>query len=396
MRLRVVYLLSVLAIAASAISPANTTAGEYVHIEKRGLAGDIFGYIGKAIEIGNALNKLYKWMTDDKFRVAFVNNYCGQVDLSIEDETGVSQGTFSLSNPIEGNSNAVIVKIPPQMMTSHAFVAVARAYVNGQSKELYRWYITGTSYTGSLNIAKTRRFQTYNLTPTGVEDLCYDFDKFNKEFDKCLNVPQKPRPCFPTPSLFCGRVQNKFLSAASTCGVGVPPANLSTLDISNGTTYAFRNQWPAATKAGKGYMSRCDGCTSVISPLASAHGDSKDNNWSQFTVEVISDATNTDFPVITLRNQYDKKLCLSVCETCGPSKYPNVGSFSNDCGATYTQWMVANVKGYAVLMTNWGPLRYDTLAVCEGCFSDRFELLTSRMDLHEGMIPSGKWAVEKV
>ncbi|KAF9318881.1 hypothetical protein BG003_010398 [Podila horticola] len=394
MRLRIVYLLSALAIA-SAISPANTTAGEYVHLEKRGLAGDIFGYVGKAIEIGKVLNKVYKSLMDTSYRVSFVNNYCGQVDVSIEDEAGSSQGTFTLSNPIQGDSNAVAIKIPQQLMTGRPYVAVARAYVNGKPKELYRWYITGSSYTGNVNGAETRRWQAYNLSPKGVEDLCYDTDKFNTEFNKCLDKPGK-RPCDPSPSMFCGTVQKKFISVGDTCGLGVAPAKLSTLGISNGKTYAFRNQWPPAVNAGKGYMSRCDGCTRFVNPLGSAHGDSKGNSYSQFKVQVISDATDTDYPVVTLRNQYEDKLCLGICQGCGPSKYSNVAKFTSDCPASYSQWRVANVMGSAVFLTNWVDLKYDTLALCEGCISDRFELLTSRMDLVEGIISSAKWTVERV
>ncbi|KAK5822890.1 hypothetical protein F5H01DRAFT_364092 [Linnemannia elongata] len=395
MRLRVVYLLSALVIAASAISPANTTTGEYVHLDKRGLAGDIFSYVGKAIEIGNILNKQYRSLIDDSFRVSFVNNYCGAVTIMIEDETGTSQGTYDLSNPIEGKNNAVVVKIPPKTMRSNPYVAVARATINGQYKELYRWYITGSSYSGNAENGETRRWQSYNVTPKGPEDLCYDTKKFNTEFSKCIKKSGR-KPCDPTPSMFCGKLQNQFISVPNKCGLGLPPTKLSTLGLSNGKTYAFRNQWPTAVKAGQGYMSRCDGCTSVVNPLAAAHGSSKSNGFSQFKVEVVSDAIGTDYAVVRLRNQYNEKLCLSICQSCGPSKYPDVWSFTKDCGGSYAEWMVANVGGSAVFMTNWPGRKYDVLRVCEGCLSNKFELLTSKMDLLNGIMPAAKWTVERV
>ena len=283
-----------------------------------------------------------------------------------------------------------------------------------KSPEMYRFHITSRE---SPVKDTTQKPQVFELTGTGVINHCANKKEWNELYNKCHpkcrspeRIPGKPPPQIQnaTPSAItsnCGAPDDKYKRTIASANfnhcVGIPtPRPLSELGIKNGDTIALRNNWPAALNKGQGYLSLCNGCTKDVAQLATHTGNSNKNAWSQFKIEFREKAgkdKGQGYQLITLRNVYGNNY-LSVCQGCTAGV--NIGTFAADPKESFTQWWAAvvekNGKKYLTLMSEFGPLIYQTGKLCESCFPGDLNAFTVSKDSGRSLEGYHMYSVEKI
>ncbi|KAK3821808.1 MAG: hypothetical protein J3Q66DRAFT_386538 [Benniella sp.] len=147
-----------------------------------------------------------------------------------------------------------------------------------------------------------------------------------------------------------------------------PPRPLSDLGINHGSVVALRNNWPYVLAKGKGYLSLCNQC-GWSENIATHHGNSNTNGWSQFIVGFLEQDAQ-GYQIVKLQSVHNGWL-LSVCTFNCPNgllagKYEFVRPDVAPPPATKWRAMPVDMNGR----------RYLTLAnvyhnqngkLCEGC-----------------------------
>ncbi|KAK3822639.1 MAG: hypothetical protein J3Q66DRAFT_437124 [Benniella sp.] len=389
--------------------------------------GDVHatGAIGTAVGAIKTIYQIYQFLKPyfkapkPGIHVTLINHHCANVKVRL-----VQEGSDSSKDKTVLEQQIGI--LDGEMQTASFFwEPTAPVYVvvlddgdptGKKTPEMYRFHITSRE---SPIKDKTPKFQVFELTGTNVISHCANNKEWNELYDKChpkCRTPPERIPGRPIPpqdpncrarcdheELQCtdDKYKKTIASASFNHCIGIPtPRPLSELGIKNGDTIALRNNWPAALNKGRGYLSLCNGCTKELSQLATHTGDSKNNKWSQFKIE-FREKSGKDkghgYQLITLRNMYGNNY-LAVCQGCIAGV--NVGTFTNDPKESFTQWWAAvvekNGKKHLTLMSEFGPLVYQTGKLCESCFPGDLNAFTVSKDSGRSLEGYQMYSVEKI
>ncbi|KAK3817523.1 MAG: hypothetical protein J3Q66DRAFT_430976 [Benniella sp.] len=156
------------------------------------------------------------------------------------------------------------------------------------------------------------------------------------------------------------------------------PRPLSLLGIKNGSVVALRNNFPAAIKKNRGYLSLCNGCYENPSQLATHTGNWKGNTWSQFRIEFVKKSKN-GYQLVRLKNLWGNSY-LTVNKK--PRDGQNVATFERTASSPRAKWwamvVVRGGKRYLALMSNYHKDR--AVKLCKSCWKkeDRDHLVISK------------------
>ena len=409
----------------SAATAQNNTHVQPFRANRSG--GDVHatGAIGTAISTIKTIYQIYQFLKPyfqapkPGITVTLINHHCASVKVRlVQEDRDSSRDKTVLEQQIgilDGEMQTATFFWEP---TAPVYVVVLDNSdpTGKKTPEMYRFHITSRE---SPVKDKTPKMQVFELTGTNVISHCANKKEWNELYDKChpkCRTPPERIPGRPLPpqdpkcnakcnhqELQCtdDKYKKTIASANFNHCVGIPtPRPLSELGIKNGDTIALRNNWPAALNKGRGYLSLCQGCTKDVAQLATHTGNSKNNKWSQFKIEFREKAGNDKghgYQLITLKNVYGNNY-IAVCQGCTPGI--NVGTFTKDPKESFTQWWAAvvekNGKKYLTLMSEFGPLVYQTGKLCESCFPGDLNAFTVSKDSGRDLESYQTYTVEKI
>ncbi|KAK3822634.1 MAG: hypothetical protein J3Q66DRAFT_329806 [Benniella sp.] len=391
-----------------------------------GGGGDVraTGAIGTAISTIKTVYQIYEFLKPyfktpkPGITVTLINHHCASVKVKLVQEYPKdSSRDFTLTEQqigiLDGEMQTATFFWEPSAPV-YVVVLDNSDPTGKKTPEMYRFHITSRD---SPVKDTTQKLQVFELTGTGVISHCANRKEWDALYVKChpeCETPERNPGRTPRPDpkcrakcnheqLQCTDDKYKRTIASSNFNhcVGIPtPRPLSELGIKNGDTIALRNNWPASLNKGRGYLSLCNGCTKEVSQLATHTGDSKNNKWSQFKIE-FREKSGSDkghgYQLVTLRNMYGNNY-LAVCQGCVSGM--NVGIFTNDPKESFTQWWAAVVeksgKKYLTLMSEFGPLVYQTGKLCESCFAGDLNAFTVSKDSGRDLESYQMYTVEKI
>ncbi|KAF9348253.1 hypothetical protein BGX34_002590 [Mortierella sp. NVP85] len=391
------------------LQPYRTNAKGSVRAAGTPKIGSVFSAIKTMIDIYKILKAHFAAPKPDIF-VTLVNHHCGSVKVKLVQKDPIRDFTLTEEEIgiLNGEMAAVTFSFVPE---APVYVIVLDNSVPGVQilPEMYQFFITSTT-TSKPILKDTPKHQVFELKGDGATSYCANLEQTKKLYEECQDCAD-PEPIVPRPRPPCKGVERcdkemcvrpeyrRPVATSFNYCLGVPtPKPLSELGIKDGSIIALRNNWPGALNKGRGYLTLCNQCSELVPHIATHSGDSKKNKWSQFKVE-FQKKSDKGYQLINLKNMWGNNY-LAVCAGCSPGI--NIGYFSDKPNESPAMWWAAVVedkntkKKYLSLMTEYGPLRYQTGKLCETCFSGGRDEFTVSKDSGRQLESYHLYTVEKV